>query len=216
MRLLPDGFDSVDELYADDQLGQLVVSVEAAPTVLCRLGEFEDHGERRLVGEASLGSHGTVPEAQTTASKRIPGYEGAATRLRAGRVDDIAASGDNGFAVIRRDRAREAAFEKALREAAKRYGYEDHELLRYDHALPRELREADIVFPPVGDEDDAAGGAGIGFVSQAVPQLRAEGWRVEIDGTWPFRLQTSTMARTLALVARRACIEHSDPKNRRT
>ena len=60
MRLLPDGFDSVDELYAADQLGQLVVSVEAAPTVLCRLGEFEDHGERRLVGEASLGSHGTV------------------------------------------------------------------------------------------------------------------------------------------------------------
>ena len=58
--MLPDGFDSVDELYADDQLGQLVVSVEAAPTVLCRLGEFEDHGERRLVGEASLGSHGTV------------------------------------------------------------------------------------------------------------------------------------------------------------
>ena len=45
MRLLPDGFDSVDELYADDQLGQLIVSVEAAPTVLCRLGEFEDHGE---------------------------------------------------------------------------------------------------------------------------------------------------------------------------
>ena len=60
MRLLPDGFDAVDELYTDDQLGQLVVSVEAAPTVLCPLGELEDHGERRLVGEASLGSHGTV------------------------------------------------------------------------------------------------------------------------------------------------------------
>ena len=58
MRLLPDGFDAVDELYTDDQLGQLVVSVEAAPTVLCPLGELEDHGERRLVGEASLGSHG--------------------------------------------------------------------------------------------------------------------------------------------------------------
>ena len=70
MRLLPDGFDSVDELYADDQLGQLVVSVEAAPTVLCRLGEFEDHGERRLVGEASLGSHGTVPSAAACPSGR--------------------------------------------------------------------------------------------------------------------------------------------------
>ena len=130
-------------------------------------------------------------------------YEGAATRLRAGRGDDIAASGDNGFAVIRRDRAREAAFEEALREAAKRYGYEDHELLRYDHDLPRELREANIVFPPVGDdEDDAAGGAGIGFVSQAVPQLRAEGWRVEIDGTWPFRLYEGPVAYSTSLEPR--------------
>ena len=66
MRLLSDGFDSVDELYADDQLGQLVVSVETAPSVLCRLGEFEDHGERRLVGEASLGSHGTVSHGTTS------------------------------------------------------------------------------------------------------------------------------------------------------
>ena len=129
-------------------------------------------------------------------------YEGAVTRLRAGRGDDIAASGDNGFAVIRRDRAGEAAFEEALREAAKRYGYEDHELLRYDHALPRELREADIVFPPVGDEDDAAGGSGIGFVSQAVPQLRAEGWRVEIDGTWPFRLYEGPVAYSTSLEPR--------------
>ena len=130
-------------------------------------------------------------------------YEGAVTRLRAGRGDDIATSGDNGFAVIRRDRAREAAFEEALREAAKRYGYEDHELLRYDHALPRELREANIVFPPVGDdEDDAAGGAGIGFVSQAVPQLRAEGWRVEIDGTWPFRLYEGPVAYSTSLEPR--------------
>ena len=130
-------------------------------------------------------------------------YEGAAIRLRAGWGDDIAASGDNGFAVIRRDRAREAAFEEALREVAKRYGYEDHELLRYDHALPRELREADIVFPPVGDdEDDAAGGAGIGFVSQAVSQLRAEGWRVEIDGTWPFRLYEGPVAYSTSLEPR--------------
>ena len=73
MRLLPDGFDSVDELCADDQLGQLVVSVEAAPTVLCRLGEFEDHGERRLVGEASLGSHGPVRSAPWPVRSRTRG-----------------------------------------------------------------------------------------------------------------------------------------------
>ena len=129
--------------------------------------------------------------------------DGASTAVRAGRGDDIAASGQDGFAVIRRDRAREAAFEEALREAAKRYGYEDHELLRYDHDLPRELRASDIVFPPVGDdEDDAAGGAGIGFASQAVPQLRAEGWRVEIDGTWPLRLYEGPVAYSTSLEPR--------------
>ena len=42
--LLPDGFDPVDELYTGDQLGQLVVSVEAAPAFLGGLGELEDHG----------------------------------------------------------------------------------------------------------------------------------------------------------------------------
>ena len=47
--LLPDGFDPVDELYTGDQLGQLVVSVEAAPAFLGGLGELEDHGERGLL-----------------------------------------------------------------------------------------------------------------------------------------------------------------------
>ena len=75
LRLLPDGFDSVDELYADDRLGQPAVSVEAAPTVLCRLGEFEDHGERRLVGEASLGSHGTVSHGGECAFDRVGGAQ---------------------------------------------------------------------------------------------------------------------------------------------
>ena len=126
-------------------------------------------------------------------------YEGAAARLPAGRGDDIAASGGEGFAVIRRDRAREAAFEEALREAAKRHRYEDRDLLRYDHALPRELREADIVFPPLRDGDDAAAAAGIGFVSRRVPQLRAEGWRVEFDGTWPFRLYEGPVAFSTSL-----------------
>ena len=146
------------------------------------------HRLPRYVYGDHRGSAGDAASVVYPCARLEVAYDGASTAVRAGRGDDIAASGQDGFAVIRRDRAREAAFEKALREAAKRYGYEDHELLRYDHALPRELREADIVFPPVGDEDDAAGGAGIGFASQAVPQLRAEGWRVEIEGTWPFRL----------------------------
>ena len=102
-------------------------------------------------------------------------YPGAEGRLRVGRGDDIAAKGDGGFAVIRRDRAREAGFGETLREAAKPYGQAERDMLRYDYGRLRELRDADVVFPPLGDGEDD--GAGLGFVIQAVPRLRAEGWR---------------------------------------
>jgi hypothetical protein len=42
LRLLPDGFDTVEELYTLDHLGQLVVAVEATPARLGRLSELED------------------------------------------------------------------------------------------------------------------------------------------------------------------------------
>ncbi len=115
-------------------------------------------------------------------------YEGAAARLRAGRGDDVAVPGERGYTVIRRDRAREAGFEETLREAAERHRCRDRELLRHDYGLPRALREADIVFPPLLDEEDDAAAAGVAFAAQRVPELRAAGWRVEFDGTWPFRL----------------------------
>jgi hypothetical protein len=34
LRLLPDGFDTVDKLYTQDEFGQLVMPVEAAPALL--------------------------------------------------------------------------------------------------------------------------------------------------------------------------------------
>ena len=70
--VLPDGFDPVDELYTGDQLGQLVVSVEAAPAFLGGLGELEDHGERGFVGQPSLRSHGSMcSSAQASLSRAM-------------------------------------------------------------------------------------------------------------------------------------------------
>ena len=57
-----DDLDSVGEPYTEDELRQLVVAVEAAPTPLGGFGEFEDHGERGFVGETSLGSHRAVAD----------------------------------------------------------------------------------------------------------------------------------------------------------
>ena len=60
MSLRSDDLDSIGELYTEDDFRQLVVAIEATPASLSRLGELEDHGERSLVRETSLGAHGAV------------------------------------------------------------------------------------------------------------------------------------------------------------
>jgi hypothetical protein len=58
--LRSDNLDSVGELYPEDNFRQLVVTVETPPTFFGGLGELEDHGERGLVRETSLGAHRAV------------------------------------------------------------------------------------------------------------------------------------------------------------
>jgi hypothetical protein len=55
--LRSDDLDTVGELYTEYDFRQLAVAVEPPPTFLGSLGELEDHGERGLVRETSLGSH---------------------------------------------------------------------------------------------------------------------------------------------------------------
>jgi hypothetical protein len=65
--LRSDDLDSVGEPYTEDELRQLVVAIEAPPAPLGGLGEFEDHGERGLVGETSLGAHRAVADSRERA-----------------------------------------------------------------------------------------------------------------------------------------------------
>jgi hypothetical protein len=57
LSLRSDDLDSVGEFYTENDFRQLVVAIEAGPASLGGLGEFEDHGGRRLVRETSLGTH---------------------------------------------------------------------------------------------------------------------------------------------------------------
>ena len=127
-------------------------------------------------------------------------YPGADGRMRAGRGDDIAVKDGRGFTLIRRDRAREAAFLETLREAAEPHAWSDGEHMRYglggEDGVPP---DADFVFPPAGDGEDEASGAGAGFAAGAVPLLRAAGWRIEVDGSWPFRLHEGPVAFSTSL-----------------
>ncbi len=126
-------------------------------------------------------------------------YPGADRRMRVGRGDDIAVKDARGFTVIRRDRVREAAFLETLGEAAEPHAWSDGERMRYGLGGQDELPEADIVFPPPGGGEDDASGAGAGFAAMAAPRLRAAGWRIEIDGSWPFRLHEGPVAFSTSL-----------------
>ena len=126
-------------------------------------------------------------------------YPGAGGRLRAGQGDDIAVKDGDRYAIVRRDRAREEAFLEALREAARPHAWSDGEHMRHGLGGQDEMPDADIVFPPPGEGEEDASGAGAGFAARAVPGLRAEGWRIEVDGSWPFRLHEGPVGFSTAL-----------------
>jgi hypothetical protein len=65
------------ELYTEDGFRQLVVAIEAMPTFFGSLGEFEDHGERGLVWETSVGTHGAVTEFAWVSSLGTPPWSSA-------------------------------------------------------------------------------------------------------------------------------------------
>ena len=62
MSLRSEDLDSVGELYTQDDFRQLAVAIESTPVFLGDLGELEDHGERGLVRETSLGAHRAVAD----------------------------------------------------------------------------------------------------------------------------------------------------------
>ncbi len=126
-------------------------------------------------------------------------YEGAERRLRPRETGDLQAGDGERLVVIRRDAELEAKYRQRFVDEAMRHDGRNPDAPRYDVSPPSEVRDADIVFPPIraGNDDEAA--AGLGFAAQAVPALRAEGWRVEIDGTWPFRIYEGPVAFTTSL-----------------
>lgn len=151
------------------------------------------HDGRRLVG-AGRGEAVLYPCARLEVV-----YPGTRGRVRAGQGDDIAVRNGNRYAVFRRNRAREAGFLETLREAARPHAWSDGERLRYGLSGQDEVPDADIVFPPAGEGEEDASGAGAGFAARTVPELRARGWRIEVDGSWPFRLHEGPVAFSTSL-----------------
>jgi hypothetical protein len=55
-----DDLDPIVECHTENEFWQLVVAIETTPAFLRALKQFEDHRERRFVGQASLRSDRAV------------------------------------------------------------------------------------------------------------------------------------------------------------
>ena len=159
------------------------------------------YGHERNVRLYGPGEYGRGPGRDASAAWPLArleiAYAGAGRRVRPGEGGDLRVRGDD--AVILRDREREAGFSERLQRAADLYRCDKGAFWRFNADPPYEARDADVVFPPLrkGDEDADAGG--LGFVVQAVPRLRTEGWRIEVDRSWPFRLHEGPVAFSASL-----------------
>ena len=88
-------FDSVGEPYPENDLWQLVLSIEATPMFLGDLSKLEDHGESGLVRQAPLRAYRPVAHDRERTFDGIRGIRQAA----------IAAFGASKFSGLRRSSA---------------------------------------------------------------------------------------------------------------
>ena len=131
-------------------------------------------------------------------------YDGVERRLRPDKPGSYLSDshpGGEAPVVIRRDPELESEYRRAFVTAAKRHGGKHPDALRFDISPPAGVQDADIVFGPLRRGEDEEVPGGLDFAGQEVPALRAVGWRVEIDKTWPFRIYEGPVAFTTSLEA---------------
>jgi superfamily II DNA or RNA helicase len=132
--------------------------------------------EKRYARGGPLGGKATL-----AALRLAFDYDGH--RLATGTQGDIRFRDGEVAVTLRRDLMAEARADARLAEA----GADRLDQL-YEWSFGRDAEPGDRAFPLY--DDDAALAAdedALRFAAETVPALRAEGWRVEIDASWPYR-----------------------------
>ena len=176
---------------------------DVAPKPVLILYGREQNARRWSAGEDRSGPGEDLSAVFPCALLEIA-YDGIERRLRPGtpgnHLSDAHPGGDSPV-VVRRDPELESEYRRAFVTAAKRHGGKHPDGLRFDISPPAGVQDADIVFGPLRPGEDEEVPGGLDFAGQEVPALRAGGWRVEIDKTWPFRIYDGPAAFTTSLEA---------------
>ncbi len=96
--------------------------------------------------------------------------------------------GNDVISVVHRDRMAERSLLGKLQARAKDYGGQESRFYATRVENPNKLNDADIIFPVTSGQKYGNYEDGLRFVAEVVPELRRNGWNVNIDPTWPFHL----------------------------
>ena len=119
-------------------------------------------------------------------------YAGAQRRARPDRGGDLHSAAGEGIVAVRRDFAAERRLEERASAVLRECGGEPPGALHDPAFPPAPFAGADFVFLPV--LDDSIRSEAFDFTVEGLPALRGEGWTVEIDPSWPFRIHDGPIA----------------------
>ncbi len=115
-------------------------------------------------------------------------YGGAPKPVRPGVGEDIQAGGKRRVVVIQRDRGAERKLLERLMEIAAGYDGAPPDSGVLGYRAPKAAHKADVAFPPLLD-GEAPESPALAFTAEALPALRRDGWTVNVEESWPFRLR---------------------------
>lgn len=115
-------------------------------------------------------------------------YDGVAESMPVNESRKIEVHEQDRITIIHRDQGRETKLKQALEDAAVPYGGGGVRQVYHHHSMPKAIKAATILLQPILREADAATQRGSQFTLEVLPRLRAEGWQIQIEDSWPFHM----------------------------
>ena len=121
--------------------------------------------------------------------------EGISETVRCCEGDNLQLMTERGVAVVVRDDQRELDFAARVEEVAEEFGGGPPESFDFMiRKIPKAVRQSDVIFPPAPEGASRIDESLVDFTAEAVPLIREQGWQVEIEDTWPFRLHEDSVS----------------------
>ena len=108
--------------------------------------------------------------------------------LEPGTGSDIRSQAKGEITIIRRDIEEESRLVQQLEMTAEEFEGCHPNFLEISGRAPKPMKNASVIFPQISANDPQSTSYALDFVAEGLPILRALGWEIEIDKSWPVQL----------------------------